>query len=222
MLSILQFKNHKSSQMLHTGLWPLIEETSVLDVGGEVTAIWMFPSFCQRAPTASDFLLPSPLPSSFCIRRDAFCTEVSQSLKLRATLDRIQQRCKFFFFLHTSLLHPAFPASAVFSSSENLPSHQTHTPVPHCQPPPLHPPTHPPLAQPLSKVSDWIVPCCRYHAPLKSIFLSESLAPAPLLPFPLCLTPLPSSSWDPSVRSDLSPFGVAVSCTMECSNYPSK
>lgn len=192
-------------------------------MGGEAAAIRMFPSFCQRAPTAPDSLLSST--PSLCIRRYAFCSEVSQSLKLRATLDRIQQRCKFFFLfffsLHASLLHLAFPASAVFSSSENLPSHQTHTPVLHCQAPPLHPPTPFP-AQPLSKGSDWMMPCCRYLAPLKSIFLSATVAPAPLLPFPHCLTPLPSSSWDPSVRSDLSPFGVAVGCTLECSNYPSK
>lgn len=127
----------------------------------------------------------------------------------------------FIFFLHASLPQLAFPASAVFSSSENLPSHQTHTPVPHCQPPPLHSPTLFP-AQPLSKGSDWMMQRCRYPAPLKSILLSASVAPAPLLPFPRCPTPLPSSSWDPSVRSDSSPFGVAVGCTLECSNYPSK
>lgn len=112
---------------------------------------------------------------------------------------------------------PHFPSFSVFLSSENLPSHQTHTPVLHCQPSPT-------LPQPLNKESDWMMLRCRYPALLKSIFLSvcESLAPASLLPFPL-----PSSVSAFLLKGPVRPVGlvshgVAVGCTLECRKFALK
>lgn len=217
MLSFLQYKNHKSRQISHTELWPFIEEVSVLDVGGEATTIRMFPSFRQRAATAPDSLLSSHFASAvmpFAQR----CHRVSNSER---RLTGFNNAASFFFSstplcsTSLSLLLLCFHPQRIYHPIKHTLLFRTASP-----PPSTHPPFFP--AQPLSKDSDWMTPCCRYPALLKSIFLSVSVAPAPQLPFPRYPTRLPSSSWDPSVRSNLSPFGVAVGSTLECSNYPSK